>query len=325
MKRWIVGALCAVLLLCAGCKIEERSDEAKTNAPAEKREAIVSSEEMVNEKMEDKATESEETEKKAGKFQVSDFTCNDDSREIFGRLFVPECEEKMPLVILCHGMNATYSSMQYLAMELASRGMISYAFDFCGGAISSASSGSMAEMSVMTEREDLELVLETLLKELENVDPDQVYLCGWSMGGYVSTMLAAERPEMVRSLFLLAPAFYIDEYVRSCFTSYESIPDELEEDGGLPVSGKFYRDPWDYQIYEEMKNYTGPVHIYHGDRDSDVPVAYSQYAAAIFPDAELTVMEGATHIFTSEEFKFLAGEIEAIVFESNVEEETARN
>lgn len=232
------------------------------------------------------------------------------NKEVNGKLFLPQADKKQPLAIFCHGFNATYTSVEYLAKECAKKGMLTCVFDFCGGSKLSSSTGSMTGMSVMTERDDLNLMIDTLLDALSEIHNGEIYLCGWSQGGYVVTATATERPDDISGILLLAPAFHIDDFVHSCFAKKEDIPETISPQLGY----HYFADIWDYDIYSEMSKYEKPVVIYHGDADTDVDDSYSERAAVAFPNAELTIMPGTTHIFTMKEFDRFAGAMEQMVF-----------
>ena len=59
-------------------------------------------------------------------------------------------------------------------------------------------------MSVLTEKADLEAVLDEVMR-WECVNTDSIYLMGNSQGGYVSTLVAAERPDDIRAIILIYP------------------------------------------------------------------------------------------------------------------------
>lgn len=65
-------------------------------------------------------------------------------------------------------------------------------------------------MTVGTECEDLETVIDCV-KELDYVDPGRIFLQGESMGGLVSALVAARRPENIRAQVLWYPAFVVPE------------------------------------------------------------------------------------------------------------------
>ena len=73
-------------------------------------------------------------------------------------------------------------------------------FDFCGGGPESESDGSIQEMTVETEKEDLRAIINEISK-MPNVDSSRLYLQGESMGGFVSSCIAAEMPEKIQGWF----------------------------------------------------------------------------------------------------------------------------
>lgn len=298
MKKWIVCM--AALLLLTGCTTGQTQPEEEAQQPEE---------EIVAEA--DTEQEAEDTTATQPQLSYTKETLNIENEEksIAGVLYRPITEEKRPLVILCHGYKSTYMSLQYMATQVADRGCLTYVFDFCGGAPGSRSSGTMEEMSVMTEREDLNLVIDTLTQELADVYDGRVFLCGWSQGGYVVTATATARPEDIAGVLLLAPAFHIDDFVHSSFESFEEIPETITEELGY----HYFADIWDYDIFEQMPQYTGPVVIYHGDADSAVDYTYSERAVEAFPNATLTVMPGTTHMFVNAEFDTFADAVAELV------------
>ena len=61
-------------------------------------------------------------------------------------------------------------------------------------------------MSVLTEKADLEAVLEEV-KQWDFVDTGSIYLMGNSQGGLVTALTAAEHKEEIRAVILIYPAF----------------------------------------------------------------------------------------------------------------------
>lgn len=54
---------------------------------------------------------------------------------------------------------------------------------------------------------------------------------------------------------------------------------------------------WERDIYDEIQGYHNDVLIIHGDRDSLVPISYSEQAVVIYNSARLVVLEGVGHGF----------------------------
>lgn len=122
---------------------------------------------------------------------TSDLWTQRGSNRIYGRLYTPEGETgRLPLVIFSHGFGGSYINLASYAEWMAQMGYMAYCFDFCGGSSYSRSDGSTTEMSVLTERADLEAIIE-YFKTRDDVDASQITLAGASQGGFVSALTAA--------------------------------------------------------------------------------------------------------------------------------------
>ena len=53
-----------------------------------------------------------------------------------------------------------------------------------------------------------------------------------------------------------------------------------------------------------ISNYTGPVKLIHGEKDSCVPICYSEKAKKVYKDVSFNVIKGAGHGFDGEDSKF---------------------
>lgn len=84
---------------------------------------------------------------------------------------------KYPLVIYSHGYGYNMSLID--GERLAENGIAVYEFDFCGGSPYSKSDGKSTDMSVLTQAEDLDAVIEKLSGQ-PFVDNDKIYLSGGS-------------------------------------------------------------------------------------------------------------------------------------------------
>ena len=238
-------------------------------------------------------------------------------KKLYGLLFLPDPEEKdkktagkqgnpeagpegtaemgLPLVIGCHGFDGSYASKLDYAVFLAEHGIAFYGFDFYGGSNSSMSGGTMEEMSVLTEAEDLLAVIRYFRRD-SRINPDRIILWGHSQGGYVASYVAGTHPDWIRALILLYPAYVIQDHARK-------IREELH---GFPASyrqwdcllGRIYgEDALSHDIYQILEAYPGQVLIVHGDQDDMVPIHYSERALKHFPHARWHVMGGAGHGF----------------------------
>ena len=201
----------------------------------------------------------------------------------------------MPAVIFSHGFGGRYTTGAPYAEALAERGYVVYCFDFCGGAPGSRSSGSTLEMSVFTEQGDLEAVME-MIRGLDYVNSQELFLMGTSQGGAVSAITAAEHEDQVRGMVLLYPAFILAERANELFQSTDEIPDTYYF-MWMDVGRAYFEPLIGYDIYADAAGYEKDILLLHGDQDSIVPLSYSERALEVYPSAELKVIRGAGHGF----------------------------
>jgi pimeloyl-ACP methyl ester carboxylesterase len=229
-------------------------------------------------------------------FAVRELSCINDGMTIYGKAYIPDRQGKAATVIMSHGFGGSYANNAEYAEAFAKAGIASYIFDFRGGSNSSRSGGSMFEMSVLTEADDLSAVVD-FVKTLDFVDADNLFLMGCSQGGYVSALAAARRKGEVRGLMLLYPGFVIGSEVRRI--TKNGIPEQYEMFSSLDstVGRKYFEDALKVDIYSEIKAYDKDVLILHGDKDGIVPLSYSEKATEVYASAELVVFKGAGHGF----------------------------
>ena len=164
-----------------------------------------------------------------------------------------------------------------------------------GGNKNSRSGNDTLKMSVFTEVDDLDVVVNTL-KNQNFVDKNNIFLLGQSQGGVVSTIEGAKLKEEIKGLILVFPAFVLFDDARELFKSVLDIP-EVYNHRGNEVGKVYFEKSLDYDVYNDMKNYDGKVLIVHGTSDNVVPISYSRRAIETFKDAKLKEIPGAGHGF----------------------------
>ena len=227
--------------------------------------------------------------------EIKEMCLTTKNKYIYGRAYIPQSDDKKyKTVILSHGYNSSYMHVEDMANYLAQNGIFAYCYDFCGGSTISKSKGNPLDMSIKTECDDLKDVI-TMVKKLEYIDTDKLYLYGESQGGFVSALTAAENPNICNGLFLLYPAFCIpDDWKKLC---ENGVPDtfELME---MTLSSKFYYELPEYDVFERMKNYCNRVEIAHGDADGLVSLDYSKKLNKCFPNSNLVIYPNEGHGFS---------------------------
>lgn len=217
---------------------------------------------------------------------------------IYGELYLPVgANEPLPTVIACHGFASTYKNTSNdVGISLAMSGYGVYCFDFYGGSKNSKSGGDMTEMSVFTEQEDLNAVID-YVKALPTTDVDNLFLLGQSQGGFVSAITAAARAEEIKGLVLYYPALCIAEDAEKRYPNEADVPDTYTIMGNK-IGRKYSEGLYGYDVYGEISKYTGPVLLIHGDKDSTVDVSYAHRAESAYENIQLVVLPGENHGFS---------------------------
>lgn len=228
-------------------------------------------------------------------YEIRELSAQREGNHIYGVAYIPlDAGGQMPTVIYAHGYGVTHQNGVQYAEKLAEHGYVVYCFDFCGGGNGSQSDGSPLEMSVFTEQADLEAVIR-MIRELDYVDQDHIFLFGASQGGLVSGITAAANQEDIRGLILLYPGFEIVEDVQALFASAEDIPETYSMFGWMSVGRTYFEELLDYDVYSVIGEYEKDVLLIHGDADGIVPISSSERALEVYPSAELKVLPGAGH------------------------------
>ncbi|MCM1020590.1 MAG: lysophospholipase [Muribaculaceae bacterium] len=225
--------------------------------------------------------------------------------KLAARVQLPETakDAKCHVVIVCHGFTGNMDSplLTDLANDLVEGGIGVVRFDFNGHG---KSEGKFENMTVLNEIEDLKKVIDWIKNQ--NFTED-ISLAGHSQGGVVTSMVAGELgyPE-IRSLAIMSSAAVLrDDALRgntqgSIYDPW-NVPERIPLYGGALNMGRDYvLSAQTLPIYETAENYTGPVFILHGTHDTIVPYTYSERYKSIYKNAELKLMPGQDHSYTTE-------------------------
>lgn len=123
-------------------------------------------------------------------FKERVFIKNPSNQTLVGDFYLPrDIQEKLPAVLLCHGVEANKEVMGHLGVELARRGFAVLAFDYGGYGESDRHSDEL-EMMIA----DTVSALKYLLLRKETLGEGAVAMVGHSMGVTYSTAVAERAP-----------------------------------------------------------------------------------------------------------------------------------
>lgn len=217
--------------------------------------------------------------------QTEELWSQRDGLRIYGQLYRPEGKSgRLPLVILSHGYSRQIEECDPYARQLARKGFLCYAFNFCGAVNNNRSDGKTTEMSIVTEQHDLEAVLDQM-KLRDDVDTTRITLAGFSQGGMVTVLAAANRAKELASVMLFYPALCIVDDTHAMWTSYEDIPKQHQR-GVVLLGACYYQDCWNIDTYSELAKITCPTLLLHGTNDEVVNISYADRASVTLPDVE---------------------------------------
>lgn len=220
------------------------------------------------------------------------------NRQIDAMFYTPKAEGKYPTVIFSHGYNGHKTDFDSTAKYLAQQGICSFTYTFCGGSTRDESGMPTTEMTLFTEKEDLEAVI-SFVKELEPVDTNYIFAFGASQGGLVTALTVENMSDDIKGMILLYPAFCIADDWRERFLKEEDIPEE-EELWGMQLGRKYFESIREFYIFEEIGKYKNNVLVMHGDKDPVVEIGYSEKILETYTFVKLEVFEGEGHGFTEE-------------------------
>lgn len=224
-------------------------------------------------------------------------------RQLYGKLYQPKKEGKLPAVILSHGYNNSGNDFDNECKFYAENGYIAYAYDFCGGSAGCRSLGlKSTEMTVFTEQEDLEAALDAM-RDRTNVDAGHVYLFGGSQGGFVTLQAAEARKDQVKAVAVYFPALCIPADWQGSLQDPNRFKNkDVVNWWGLNLGRCFAEAVDGFNVFEHLGQYQGPVYIIHGDQDNIAHLEDSEKAINenYKGHGELTIFEGQGHGFSPE-------------------------
>lgn len=206
---------------------------------------------------------------------------------------------KNRVVIVSHGFGSCAQWNMGTVDALVEEGYLVYVFDFLFGGPQSRSNPDTTKMTVLSEVEDLNDIIDNL-KALPFIDSEEILPLGESQGGVVTALTAAQRDDL-KKIVLYYPAFCLrDDGLKMFDGDLENCPNIVKV-LDLEIGREYYEAVWDIDLYEEAAKYEGRVRIIHGTKDGLVPYACSEKLVTMYKHADLFPMEGADHGYGGED------------------------
>ncbi len=224
--------------------------------------------------------------------------------EIAGIATVPENAATAPGVLLLHGFASDKDEVggmyRRLAEALATKGIASLRIDFRGWG---ESAGDMADTTVEQQLEDTQAAY-TYLTRMHVVDSTHVGIVGFSFGGGIAVLSAAQHPGQYTSMALWSSVgdFKTDQIRRVGQANLETALGDgiVTVDLGwrtVTLKASFFHSLDHFDLQGAISTYTGALLVIGGSADPLTAHVERYVANAPGETKEAFVVDGADHIY----------------------------
>ena len=228
-----------------------------------------------------------------------EFYIDKDGFQIHAKLDFPVIQkEKMPLVILVHGLTGHMEERHIIQMAKTATeaGYVCLRVEMYGHG---KTDGKFCNHNVAQWVLDLAYVID-YARSLPFVS--DIYLSGHSQGGLTVMLTAALKGDQIKGIMPLSPAIIIVDMCRKGFFfdkqfDPEHLPEEIHAWPDKYVTANYARIGRTLPIEEAIAGYHGPVLLVHGTDDESVPVEYSIEADKKYDHSKLVLIQDDTHCF----------------------------
>lgn len=237
---------------------------------------------------------------------------NTKENSLHGILHLPQLssQEKVPVVIICHGFISSKTGQHRVfiqaARELCQGGFAVLRFDFSG---CGDSTGEYKAVSVLRQLEETKRVVDFVAQH-PDIDDRNIILLGHSLGGAIAAVAAAN-DDRIHKLILLSPvAAPFKDIVKIVG---EDLYEQCQKNGvadfeGFQLGQQFFASLANLHPLQQAGLFKGDVLIIHGSGDIETPLENAGLYYHVFKrrgrnHCELQVVEGADHTYSSTAWK----------------------
>ncbi|HPI12973.1 MAG TPA: alpha/beta fold hydrolase [Spirochaetota bacterium] len=241
---------------------------------------------------------------------------NDRGDRLGGRLYSPGATPRGG-VIFCHGLFSSKDAYKIvnLAADIVRSEFTLLTFDF---SFISGMPESFREFSIMREVQDLQSAVSYLLER----GLTHLHLIGSSMGGVISLLYAASRPEPLRSLTLIATPADLAGLIGRLSGGIDV--SGLSEGGttvidGVPIGNGFFREALGLDMDAAVRSVAVPTLVIHGARDGVVDVNNTEFLRnALTVERSIVLIPDGDHNLTRDgDLRLFKAEIPAWIASHN--------
>lgn len=224
---------------------------------------------------------------------------------IVGIVSLPAVNGKLPVVLLLHGFASQKDEVgdmyKRLAAKLATeKGIASLRIDFRGWG---DSAGDMSDSTIQGQVADTQSAYEYLISQ-DKFDASRIAVVGFSLGGGIAIISAAENPSWYKSMVVWSSVgdFYADFLSSLGQDSFDKAATEgiVTIDLGwrsISLKDGFFKSLKSYNLEAEIGNYSGAFLIISGDQDFSASYADILLAKVASGRKDKLIIAGADHIY----------------------------
>lgn len=250
-------------------------------------------------------------------FQKESFILeNPETQPFLVDAFIPEKEEKLPLVIFSHGYKGykDWGAWNLMAEKFAKKGFYFVKFNFSHNGttlenpLEFTDLESFGQNNYSKELSDLEFVIEYFSKD-NRVDVENITLIGHSRGGGISIIKASENSK-IKNLITLASVDSLDRFPveekleewkkHGVYYNYNSRTKQ-QMPHYIQFLEDFEQNKKRFSVENASKNFGGNVLIIHGKDDEAVHFSATENLNSWFGNSELILVENGNHTFGAKE------------------------
>lgn len=217
----------------------------------------------------------------------------------------PSVEGKVPVVLLLHGFASQKDEVgdmyKRLAAKLATeKGIASMRIDFRGWG---ESAGKMQESNIQGQIDDTQVAYEYLVEQ-SFVDSSKIGIVGFSLGGGIAIVSAAQHPGWFKSMAVWSSVgdFYEDFLEELGQNSFDKAAANgtVDIDLGwrsISLGDVFFKSLETYDLMSEIARYSGAFLAIAGDQDFSVDYVDDYLARVAGHPKVKHIIKNADHIY----------------------------